>query len=152
MSKIEPFSGDEAFAAPPERVFAALLDPETLAKAIPDLVSSERLDERTLRCSVRPGFSFLRATMKMTIAITDVDEAQRAAAMLISSSGIGASMKVETRMRVQPEGDGSRVAWEARVLELGGLIAAVSPTLIRGAADKVVRDGWDAFRRCVEAM
>ncbi len=145
------FSGEETFAASAERTFAALTNPDVLARCIPDLVAAERVDDRTLRCSVKPGFSFIRATLKMTITFSEVDESRRFAALDIASKGIGASMTVRCAMTVEEHGGGSRVKWEASILQLGGLIAAVGPALIRGAADKVIREGWAALRREVES-
>lgn len=145
------FSGEETFAASADRTFAALTDPDVLARCIPDLVSAERVDDRTLRCSVKPGFSFIRATLKMTIVFSEVDAGRRFAALDIASKGIGASMNVRCAMTVHEQAGASRVKWEATIAQLGGLIAAVSPALIRGAADKVIRDGWAALRREVEA-
>lgn len=144
------FSGEESFAAHPDRTFAALIDPDVLARCIPDLVSSQRVDDRTLQCTIKPGFSFIRAKMKMTVVLDDVDAAGRSATINIASKGIGASMKVQCRLVVHEHDGASRVAWEANVVELGGLIAAVSPALIRGAADKVIHDGWSALRPIVE--
>jgi carbon monoxide dehydrogenase subunit G len=149
-SQLEPFSGEEVFQAPPERVFAALTNPETIAAAIPDKVSHERVDERTLKCVVSPGFAFIRANMKLTITVNEA-RPNTDVAFNIASQGIGASMQVDCVMRIAPEGAAaSRVGWEARVGKLGGLIAAVSPALIRGAADKVIRDGWAAMRKQIE--
>ena len=144
------FSGEELFAAPAERTFAALVDPDVLARCIPDLIASQRVDERTLQCTIKPGFSFIRAKMKMTVTLDDADTARRSATINIASKGIGASMKVQCRLVVHEQNGASRVAWEANVVELGGLIAAVSPALIRGAADKVIHDGWTALRPIVE--
>ena len=144
------FSGEEVFAAPPERTFAALIDPDVLARCIPDLVASQRVDAHTLQCTVKPGFSFIRAKMKMTVTLDDVDASRRSATINIASKGIGASMNVQCRLVVHERGGASRVAWEANVVELGGLIAAVSPALIRGAADKVIHDGWSALRPILE--
>jgi carbon monoxide dehydrogenase subunit G len=150
-STVDTFTGEEDFDAPSERVFAALVDLNEdgpLAKSIPDLVSADGgEDGRTLNCKVKPGFSFIRATMKMTIELVESDPSQRLATMRITSAGIGASMKIDCRMSVVEREGGSRVRWEAHVLERRGLLAAVSPTLIRGAADTVIRNGWDAMRR-----
>jgi uncharacterized protein len=150
-TRLEPFTGEERFAAPPARVFEALTDPDSLAAAIPDLVSHEKVDDRTLKCSVRPGFSFIRTTLRMTVEIAEAQPHEQVS-LRIHSQGIGAAMKVECRMRIHPEqgGAAAQVAWEAHVHELSGLITAVSPTLIRGAADKVIRDGWETLRRRIE--
>ena len=42
------FGGEETFSVPPERLFSALTDLDQLTKIVPDLVSSERIDERML--------------------------------------------------------------------------------------------------------
>jgi carbon monoxide dehydrogenase subunit G len=102
-----------------------------------------------LKCVVKPGFAFMRATLKMTLEIVEATP-DSLVQYRIASSGIGASMKVACTMRIAPEGEGSRVEWVAQVTELSGLIAAVSPALIRGAAEKVIREAWGAVRGQVE--
>lgn len=144
------FRGEEVFQAAPQRTFEALADPDVIARCIPDLVSSERVDDRMLQCIVKPGFSFIRAKMKMTVALSEVEAPGRTLVLDIASKGIGASMKVRCRVSVHEHGEASRIEWEARITELGGLIAAVSPTLIRGAADKIVHEGWSRLRGIVE--
>ncbi len=52
------FGGEETFRATPERLYAQLTDLDGMAKMLPDVVSSERLDDHSLRAVVRPGFSF----------------------------------------------------------------------------------------------
>ncbi len=147
---IEPFVGEERFAVPPSRLYASVTDLDFLARAIPDLVSSTRIDARTLKCVVRPNFAFIQTTMQLSIAITDaVPDA--AVTLAISSRGIGASLDVGCRLQIAEDSAGSRLAWSASVDRLSGLVAAVSPTLIRAAANKVIRDGWARVRQQVEA-
>jgi carbon monoxide dehydrogenase subunit G len=126
-------------------LFAQLTDLDQLAATIPDLVSSERVDECTLRCVVRPGFSFLRGTLKATIALSEVRPPEEAT-MNVAASGIGTSLSVASKLRIAPEGEGSRLIWEATVSDLKGLVAALSPTLIKAAADQVIRHAWQQIR------
>ncbi len=148
---IEPFHGEELLAAPPARVLATLSDLEALGACIPGLVSSERVDGRTLRAVVRPGFSFLRAHLRLTVTLAK-PTAPASVAIRLAAQGIGVSLNVDSCLRVEArdEGRASAVRWEARVGELSGLIAAVGPTLIRAAADQVIREGWVALRRRLE--
>jgi hypothetical protein len=37
--------------------------------------------------------------------------------------------------------------WSAQVDKLSGLVTSVSPALIRGAADQVIRHAWSQVRR-----
>ncbi|HEX3870394.1 MAG TPA: SRPBCC domain-containing protein [Pirellulales bacterium] len=140
MPDIE-FGGEESFTSPPERVFDVLTDLDHMARTIPDLVSSQRVDDHTLKCVVRPGFSFLRGTMKLTIAIADVHRPTDAR-MNVDASGIGVTMRVESQIRVESEGPGSKLLWTARVTQAKGLVASLSPALLRAAADQIIRHAW----------
>ena len=139
------FGGEEQFAAPPEKLFELLTNLESMAATIPDLVSAEKVDERTMKCVVRPGFSFLRGTMRLSIALGDTNP-PNGAVMTVAAQGIGVSMNVLSRLAIAAEGDGSKLTWSARVEELKGLIAAVSPGLITAAADQVIRHAWSKVR------
>jgi carbon monoxide dehydrogenase subunit G len=144
------FGGEEHFDAPPEKVYALLTDLDAMAKTIPDLVSSEKVDERTLKCVVRPGFSFLRGTMKLTIALGELAP-PTTATMNVSSQGIGVSMDVVSHLQIEPDAGGSKLTWNARIEQLKGLIAAVSPALILAAADQVIKHAWTQVRKRLQA-
>ena len=146
MAGTNEFGGEERFAAPPEKVYGLLTDLDAMAATIPDLVSSEKVDGRTLRCVVRPGFSFLRGTMKLTISLGDCQPTEHAT-MSVAAQGIGVSMDVVSQLDIEPVGDGSLLKWSARIEQLKGLISAVSPALIKAAADQVIRHAWTEVRK-----
>lgn len=135
------FGGEERFAAPPEKVYSLLTDLDGLGSSIPDLVSAERIDERTLNCTVRPGFSFLRGTMKLKITLDELSPPTKAT-LKIDSQGIGVAMKVVSRMTLETDGSGTKLTWNADVPEMKGLVATVSPGLVKAAAEQVIRHGW----------
>ena len=138
--------GEENFNASAETLYATLTDIDVMATRIPDLVSSEKIDERTLRCVVRPGFSFLRGTMKLTMAI-DPTEPPKNAEMQINAKGIGVTMQVTSSLEVTPNGEGSTLKWTGRVEKMTGLVATISPSLVKAAADQVIRKGWSEIRK-----
>ena len=140
------FGGEEHFRASPEKLYGLLTNLDAMAATIPDLVSSERADERTLKCVVRPGFSFLRGTMKLAIALGETSPPERAT-MSVAAQGIGVGMNVVSQLAIAPDGGGSILTWSAEVGELKGLIAAVSPSLISAAADQVIRHAWSQVRK-----
>lgn len=135
------FGGEERFVASPEKVYELLTDLEGLGASIPDLVKAERVDERTLNCTVRPGFSFLRGTMKLKITLDELAPPSQAL-LKIDAQGIGVAMKVVSRMTLEPDADGTKLIWNAEVPEMKGLVATVSPGLVKAAADQVIRHGW----------
>lgn len=140
------FGGEEHFQAPPERLYALLTDLDAMAGAIPDLVSSEKVDAQTLKCVVRPGFSFLRGTLRLAISLGECQEPERAA-MNVEAQGMGVGMNVTSQLHISPDGAGSKLDWHARIEQLKGLVAAVSPGLINGAADQVIRHAWGQVRK-----
>lgn len=149
---LDPFSGEETFAAPPERVFAVLTDLDALPTAMAGLVSSENVDDRTLRAVVRPGFSFMSGQIRLTLSISETLP-PKFALMRVAAASIGVGMNIESKLNLSPieEGRSTRLAWEARVHDMKGLITAVPAGLIRAAADKVIRDGWKSLRARIES-
>lgn len=139
------FGGEERFAAAPERLFAVVTDLETLSENIPNLVSAERTDERTLKCVVRPGFSFLRGTLKLTISLADL-EPPTAAAMTIAAQGIGSAMQIVSRLQIAPDGAGSLLRWQAKIERASGLLSSIPGGLLRAAADQTIRHAWQQVR------
>lgn len=139
------FEGVERFEAPPPRVFHVLADLDELAAMIPDLVSSERVDSNTLLCVAKPGFSFLRGSLKLRIEMSDLTPPQMAR-VCVHAQGIGVSMKVDSEFTIEPSEGGSLLKWRARASEMKGLIVSVSSGLIRAAADQVIRQSFAKAR------
>lgn len=150
-TELPPFTGTELMHADVERVFATLTDLGGIAPLLPGLVSHEVIDARTMKAVVRPGFSFVRTTMKLTFALGETQPPAHAA-MNIMAAGIGAGMEIEANVQLAPaEAGATRVDWQARVKRLSGLLTHVGPSLIQGAANQVIADGWTAVRRKIEA-
>ena len=158
------FGGAEQFAADAGRVFDVVTDLDVLARAMPDVESSRRVDADTLLCVVRPGFSFLRGKLNVRIRRLAAD-ASLAARFRVESDAIGVHLVVETSLHIEPGsgttdenaaggGGGSTTApdarstlkWHAAVVKRKGLVAAVSPTLLRAAAEKVIQETWQRLR------
>jgi 2-furoyl-CoA dehydrogenase large subunit len=140
------FGGEISFQTPPEKLYALLTDLDAMTATIPDLVSAQKVDDSTIHCVVRPGFSFLRGTMKLSINV-DRNDPPRHAVMTTAAQGIGVSMNVLANLEVQPDAGGSRLKWTAKVQDLKGLIAAVSPGLITAAANQVIGHTWSEVQK-----
>jgi carbon monoxide dehydrogenase subunit G len=145
-NQLPEFGGEERFTASADKLFALLTNLDAMTATIPDLVSSEKVDDRTMKCVVRPGFSFLRGTMKLMLKLGDVNPPENAT-MSVEAQGIGVSMTILSQLKISAEGEGSRLDWTAKVAQLKGLISAVSPGLIKAAADQVIRHAWSQVRK-----
>lgn len=139
------FGGEEQFAASPARLFAAVAELDQLAGIIPDLASFRRVSAHEAEAVVRPGFSFLRGTLRLTLGVEEALPPERAR-MRVAAKGIGVTIGLVSDLAVEPRETGSTLRWSARVETLQGLVASVSPALIRGAADQVIRQAWAKVR------
>ncbi len=152
MAAIPPFLGETTLPHPPQAVRDALVALEGVAKHMPDVTSVDRVDARTLKLVVKPGFSFLRGTLRVTMTI-DETEPGRKLVQTAKSEGIGMSMTIESAITLEGIADGAetKASWEAKVVERKGLVSAVGPSLIQAAANKVLEDGWNAVRKTLAA-
>lgn len=150
MAAIPPFLGDTILPFPPQAVRDALVGLEGVARNMGDVTSVERVDSRTLKLVVRPGFSFIRGTLRVTMTIDEV-EPGRTLVQTAKSEGIGLSMTIESAITLEPAGTGTKASWEARVVERKGLVSAIGASLIQAAANKVLEDGWNAVRKTLAA-
>ncbi len=145
MAAMEPFTGQEVLAVSIDKAMHALRDLEGVAKSMSDVESVERADANTLKLVVRPGFSFMRGTMRTTLSCKET--APQTLTLVATSAGIGMGITVESVMKFSSTAaQETRIDWTACVTERKGLVSAVGQSLIKAAADKVLKDGWTAVR------
>jgi carbon monoxide dehydrogenase subunit G len=137
------FEGDKDFTLPPETLFVQLTDPAFLVKCLPDVESVTSVGPDEARLVLRPGFSFVRGTLEMTLRVLQ-RRAPADARIRMESRGIGTSSVVEATLALAPHGSGTRAHWVGEVKELGGLLKLVPSGLVRGAAQKIIGDVWNA--------
>ena len=95
------FGGEETARRAAGAGFRPLTDLDQLAATIPDLVSAEKTDDRTLQCVVRPGFSFLRGTLRVTIVLGEIQRPD-SATMHVAAKGIGTQIGIESQYPALP--------------------------------------------------
>jgi carbon monoxide dehydrogenase subunit G len=137
------FEGDRDFRQGQEELFTILTDARILVHCIPDVESIKSQQADRAELVLRPGLAFVRGTLEVILRIVDA-QAPTSARLLISSKGIGTSSEVEATLALAPQEAGTRVHWVAEIKSLGGLLKMVPSGLIRGAAQKVLGDAWNA--------
>jgi carbon monoxide dehydrogenase subunit G len=144
------FEGDRDFPRTPAELFAHLNDARFLVECIPDVESVSNLAPDQATLILRPGFSFVRGTLEVTLQIVDsvppISETVR-----LHSKGIGSSSEVEAALTLSEHEGGARVHWVAEIKSLGGLLKMIPPGLARGAAEKVINDAWNKVREKLPA-
>jgi len=139
------FSGEEQFTQGREELYAKLVDLEFMSKTFPGLKKVVKLEPKLLVCKLKPGFSFISGTLTNTMELVG-ENPPESVDVNVHGKGIGASVNVRIEIKMTPDGDGTTLAWLAKVTELGGLLKPVPRPLIEAAASKVVSDTWAAFR------
>jgi carbon monoxide dehydrogenase subunit G len=137
------FEGDRDFRQAPAELWAKLTDARFLAQCVPDVETVRQAQPDRAELVLRPGFSFVRGTLDLTMEVVDA-VAPSSARLVLRAKGMGSSSDVEATLALAPQGTGTRVHWTVEVKALGGLLRPVPPGLIRGAAQKVVEDAWAA--------
>jgi carbon monoxide dehydrogenase subunit G len=133
------FEGDHDLAHPLADVTAKLGDARFLVTCIPDRESVSLAEPTRAECVIRPGFAFVRGTLDMALTVLETNPAIR---VQLTTRGIGSTSEVEATLQPTAQDARTRVHWVAEVKTLGGLLKAVPQGLVRGAAEKVVRDAW----------
>jgi carbon monoxide dehydrogenase subunit G len=138
---MQPFEGERTFNLPPEQLWPKLRDAAFLVACIPDGTPHEGATRDKAVCTVHPGFTFVRGSLDVTIEINGGEE-PKTLSYSQKSKGIGTSSEVETSLVLEPHEGGTKIKWRAEVKSLGGLLKMAPSGLIRGAANKVIEDGW----------
>jgi carbon monoxide dehydrogenase subunit G len=127
--------GERLIDAPPERVYEALLDHDTVVSAIPVLRSTKEVDADRWEAKVKAPVRF-GPSVTVHFAIVERRPPEHAS---VRADGAGAH--VTSSFDLEPEGHVTRVRWRAD-LELGGLLASFAgprlEPIARRAADRVL--------------
>lgn len=116
---------EERFAvqAPPESVWAFLLDPERLAPCIPGCDGLEVLDERTYRVRLTVKVGFLATTQDVRMTVVEAEAPRRLVAEgRGEDTRLGSQVDVRTTLELAPAASGATtVGYRSEVKVLGRL-------------------------------
>ncbi|MFN4259015.1 MAG: CoxG family protein, partial [Gemmataceae bacterium] len=87
------FEGDKVFPLAPMAVWDKLSDPRFLLTCLPGLEPGAQADETSARWVVRPGLSFVRGTLEVTLQRLEA-EPERLVRYQLHGKGIGSSNTV----------------------------------------------------------
>jgi uncharacterized protein len=139
------FEGDNDFPQAPALVWSQLTDATFLVSCIPRVESVPLAEPTVAKCVLRPGFSFIRGTLEVTLRVTEAVEPTSVRAQA-HGKGIGSGNDVEAIMTLTPHDGGTRVHWTADITNLTGLIKAIPQGLIKASAQKVIAEVWETVR------
>jgi uncharacterized protein len=130
------------FAAAPERVWDALVDPELLADFLPGVQSVQVGDESHWSAVMRLPKSPVSLTLHF-----ELRERSRPGRALLHAHGrrLGGSAEVETSFTLAADGEGTEMEWAADI-ELGGTLGRLG-SLLRPVAQQQAERFLDRLER-----
>jgi carbon monoxide dehydrogenase subunit G len=130
-----------------DRVFAALIDPDVLRRAIPGCESLNPIGADTYEATLKIGVAGLKGTYTGKAAIRE-QRPPDALTLTFEGKGSPGFVRGSSNIALTPETDATRVSADADV-QVGGLIAAVGSRLVEAAAKKLADD---FFRQLAEQL
>jgi uncharacterized protein len=131
-------SGSHTLAAPPERVWAALLDPAVLVVTLPGCTRLEVTGPDAYAATVEAGVASIKGVYEATVTIADKVEGS---AYTLRAVGAGAPGTVDATARVTltAAGDATTVAYDADAV-VGGTVAAVGQRMLAAVAKRTAAE------------
>jgi uncharacterized protein len=132
------------FDVPPEKIFAALIDPTIVQKCIEGCEAMEKTGEDSYDARLKIGVAGLKGSYTGKVRIQE-KKSPEAFTLQAEGKGVPGWVKGTARFQILPRGDGCEVRCESEG-QVGGVIAAVGSRLVEAAAKKML----DAFFRKLE--
>jgi uncharacterized protein len=142
--------GDKDFPLGQAALYAKLSDAQWLASCVPGMVSIKDTSAEAATLVLRPGFSFVRGTLEVTLRRLEATP-ETALRYEILGKGIGSTSTVVAALTLATQDAGSRVHWVADIVNLGGLLKAIPQGLVKASAERVILDTWAAIEAKLKA-
>ena len=144
------FAGTVDIAAPRDKVWAFVIDPNQVGHCGPGVESIEVIDGTHFKATAKVGIGFIntRFVVNMeTAELTPPDEAVIRAHGQAPGSAVDANARMT--LRDGPNG-GTTMDWSADVA-IAGSLASLGARLIEGTADKMIGQTFDCMKSKLEA-
>ena len=138
-------SGSYTFNAPPERVWALLMDPAVLSSCIPGCDRFEPDGENRYKITLTVGLAAITGTYDGTVELTDMIP-QTSYGLVVEGQGRPGFVKGTTAVVLRAAGATTAVDVSANV-QTGGAIARLGQRLVGGVAKMMM----DRFFACLQS-
>ena len=118
--------------APRERVYAALVEPEILRRAIPGCESLEKIGGNTFTAILKAGVGSIKGTFKGEVRLEDMRPPEHYRIVVEGKGAVGFA-KGSADFDLDQNNGGTMIRYSGE-MQTGGTIAAVGQRMIQGAA------------------
>ena len=139
------FSGTVEIAAPRDKVWSFVIDPNQVSQCGPGVESIEIVDPTHFRATAKVGVGFISARFVVNMEMAELVEPERAVIKAHGQApGSAVDATAEMRLSGPPEGP-TRMDWSADVA-LAGTLASLGARMIEGTANKMIGQTFDCMR------
>jgi len=139
--------GSADIPAPREKVWAAFLDPNILAQALPGCEKLEAIGPNEYKATMKVGVAAIKGTFEGKVKLSDLEPPNRYR-MAVEGSGGPGFVRGEAGMQMSDVEGGTKVSYDADV-QVGGLIASVGQRML-GGVTKMMLDQF--FTKMTELL
>jgi len=138
-------SNNRIVPAPRDRVWRALIDPETLKASIPGCEAFERVEGDVYRATVAAKVGPVSARFTGRLTLADIDAPNGYTLKFEGQGGAAGFANGEARVALAPApGDQTELSYKVKA-QVGGKLAQIGNRLIDGAAAKLADDFFARF-------
>ncbi len=145
------FEGTVDIAAPRDKVWAFVTDPNRVGSCGPGVETIEVIDPTHFKATAKVGIGFISARFVVNLEMAEQTPPDRA---LIKAHGQAPGSAVDATAEMKLSDGASpgttRMDWSAEVA-IAGTLAAVGSRLIDGTANKMIGQTFDCMRSKLEA-
>jgi carbon monoxide dehydrogenase subunit G len=145
-------SSTRVIPAPPERVWAALNDPDTLKQCIPGCESLVRESDTHWRSVVAAKVGPVAARFNGSLKLADVNPPSGYTLRFKGQGGAAGFANGEARVALSPADAGRTTLAYTATAQVGGKLAQIGSRLVDAAAKKVADDFFRNFNEKVGAL
>ena len=139
--------GSADIPAPREKVWAAFLDPDVLAQALPGCEKLEAIGPNEYKATMKVGVAAIKGTFEGKVKLSDLEPPNRYR-MAVEGSGGPGFVRGDAGMQMSDVDGGTKVSYDADV-QVGGLIASVGQRML-GGVTKMMLDQF--FTKMTELL
>jgi carbon monoxide dehydrogenase subunit G len=141
-------SGEQRVAAPRQKVWEALNDPEVLRASIPGCQSLEKVSDERFDATVEVKVGPIGARFKGSVALTNLNPPNQYTLLLEGNGGIAGSMKGRAEVKLLEQDGVTVVAYEVEA-QVGGRMAQLGGPVIDATAKQLAGRFFARFGECV---
>jgi len=143
------FSGSVEIAAPRERVWAFVIDPNQVGQCGPGVESIEVIDDTHFKATAKVGIGFISARFVVNMGFAEMQAPDRAT-IKAHGQAPGSAVDATAEMALSDGADGgTKMDWSADV-NIAGTLASVGARLIDGTANKMIAQTFDCMKAKLE--